>query len=55
MHPAPFVSLKKQTETLFRLIYWERKTLFQLKNKLKKTDYNEQGHTAHNLSLYKFK
>jgi len=39
---APFASLKKQTETLFRLICCERKILFRLK---KKTDYNrsEQG------------
>ena len=35
---APFTSLKKN-ETLFRLIYCERKILIQLKNKLKKTDY----------------
>jgi len=37
---APFVSLKKQDETLFRLICCERKILFRLKkNKLKNTDY----------------
>jgi len=43
---APFASLKKQAETLFRLICCERKTLFRLKNKLKNTDYktNEHGH-----------
>ena len=35
----PFASLKKQAETLFRLICCERKTLFRLKKKLKKTDY----------------
>jgi len=42
---ALFVSLKKQAETLFRLICCERKTLFRLKNKLKSTDYktSEQG------------
>jgi len=39
---APFASLEKQAETLFRLICCERKTLFRLK----KTDYktSEQGH-----------
>ena len=38
---APFASLKKQVETLFRLICCERKILFRLK----KTDYkiSEQG------------
>ena len=44
----PFVSLKKQGETLFQLICCERKILFWLKNELKKTDYkrSEQGHPA---------
>ena len=44
---AWFASLKKQVETLFRLICYERKTLFQLKKqKLKKTNYkrSEHGH-----------
>jgi len=37
---APFGSLKKQVETLFRLIYYERKILFQLKKQIeKKTNY----------------
>jgi len=30
------VRFAEKAETLFRLICWERKTLFQLKNKLKK-------------------
>ena len=33
---APFVSLKKQAETLFRLICCERETLFRLKKSLKR-------------------
>ena len=33
---APFASLKKQTETLFRLIYYERKPLFHLKKQAEK-------------------
>ena len=41
---ASFASLKKQAETLFRLICCERKTLFWLKNKLKKTDYKRSEH-----------
>ena len=42
---APFVSLKNQAETLLRLIYCERKTLFRLKKQAEKIDYkiNEQG------------
>jgi len=37
--------LKKQATALFWLIYWERKILFQLKNKMKSTDYktSKQG------------
>jgi len=31
-----FASLKKQTETLFRLIWCERKTLFRLKKQAEK-------------------
>ena len=34
--PILFVSLKKQAETLFRLICWERKTLFRLKKQAEK-------------------
>jgi len=43
---APFTSLKKQAETLFWLIYWERKILFRLKkkNKLKSTNYKTSEH-----------
>jgi len=41
---ALFASLKKQGETLFRLICCERKTLFWLKNKLKSTDYKRSKH-----------
>ena len=33
---APFASLNKQAETLFRLICCERKTLFQLKKQAEK-------------------
>jgi hypothetical protein len=33
---APFASLKKQAQTLFRLICCERKTLFQLKKQAEK-------------------
>ena len=33
---APFASLKKQAETLFRLICCERKTLFRLKKQAEK-------------------
>ena len=33
---APFVSLKKQAETLFRLIWCERKILFRLKKQAEK-------------------
>jgi len=33
---ALFASLKKQIETLFRLIYCERKILFQLKKQAEK-------------------
>jgi len=33
---APFVSLKKQAETLFPLICYERKIMFQLKRQTKK-------------------
>jgi len=33
---APFALLKKQTETLFRLICCERKTLFRLKKQAEK-------------------
>ena len=33
---APFASLKKQAEILFRLICWERKTLFRLKKQAEK-------------------
>ena len=33
---APFASLKKQAETLFRLIYCARKTLFRLKKQAEK-------------------
>ena len=40
--PVRFV--KKQAEILFRLICCEGKTLFQLKNKLKKTDYKINKH-----------
>jgi len=36
MNKGPFASLKKQAETLFRLIYCERKTLFRLKKQAKK-------------------
>ena len=32
---APFASLKKHAETLFRLICYERKTLFQLEKEAK--------------------
>jgi len=35
---VPFVSLKKQAKTLFRLICWERKTLFRLKKKQAEKD-----------------
>ena len=42
---APFASLKKQAEILFRLICCERKILFRLKNKLKKTDYKRSKHS----------
>jgi hypothetical protein len=43
---ASFVYAEKQAETLFRLNFCKRKTLFRLKNKLKSTDYKpaEQGH-----------
>jgi hypothetical protein len=42
---ASFVYAEKQAETLFRLNFCKRKTLFRLKNKLKSTDYKpaEQG------------
>jgi len=33
---APFASLEKQTETLFWLIYYEKKTLFRLKQRAEK-------------------
>ena len=33
---APFASLKKQAETLFQLIYCERKLIFQLKKQAEK-------------------
>jgi len=33
---ASFASLKKHAETLFQLIYCERKTLFQLKKQAEK-------------------
>jgi len=33
---APFASLKKQAETLFRLICYERKILFRLKKQAEK-------------------
>ena len=33
---APFALLKKQDETLFRLICYERKTLFRLKKQAEK-------------------
>ena len=33
---AMFASLKKQAETLFRLICYERKTLFRLKKQAEK-------------------
>jgi hypothetical protein len=36
---APFAYAEKQAEILFRQIFFERKTLFRLKNKLKSTDY----------------
>jgi hypothetical protein len=39
---APFASLKKQAETLFWLIFCERKTLFRLKRQDKPA---EQGDT----------
>ena len=44
---APFASLKKQAEILFRLICCERKTLFRLKKQAEKTDYkkSEHGHS----------
>ena len=35
---APFASLKKQVETLFRLIYCERKTLLRLKKQAEKDE-----------------
>ena len=41
---APFASLKKQAETLFWLICCKRKTMSQLKNKLKKLDYKINKH-----------
>ena len=42
---VPIASLEKQTETLFRLICWERKTLFSAEKQAEKTDYktSEQG------------
>jgi hypothetical protein len=33
---ASFASLKKQAKTLFRLSFYERKTLFQLKRQAEK-------------------
>jgi len=35
---APFPSLKKQAETLFRLICYERKTRLQLKKQAEKDE-----------------
>jgi len=43
-----FASLKKQAETLFRLICCEEKIMFRLKkNKLKDTDYMTSEHSPH--------
>jgi len=38
----PFASLKKQAETLFRLICCERKTLFRLKKQAEKNELREK-------------
>ena len=45
---ATFALLKKQAETLFRLICCERKTLFGLKKQVKK-DRLEEKRTAPNI------
>ena len=44
---GPIVSLKKQAETLFRLICCERKILFRLK----KTDYKRNEHDHYGAAI----
>ena len=52
--PAPFASLKKQAVTLFQVICCERKILFRLKNKLKKTDYKRNEYDAYIIRILRY-